>query len=118
MRELRNVVFRLALNARQDAIDRTLVEEVVAGENHSTDAETSDSFASALDAFLAEASPRPGTLYHAALARFEKPLIEHALRSMDGNQLRAAELLGINRNTLRKKLDELEIKPERFARRR
>ena len=118
VRELRNVVFRLALNARQDAIDRTLVEEVLAGENHSTDAETSDSFASALDAFLAEASPRPGTLYHAALARFEKPLIEHALRSMDGNQLRAAELLGINRNTLRKKLDELEIKPERFARRR
>ncbi|GAA3796388.1 nitrogen regulation protein NR(I) [Qipengyuania pelagi] len=118
VRELRNVVFRLALNARQDAIDRTLVEEVVAGENHSTEAETSDSFASALDAFLAEASPRPGTLYHAALARFEKPLIEHALRSMDGNQLRAAELLGINRNTLRKKLDELEIKPERFARRR
>ena len=29
-----------------------------------------------------------------------------------------AELLGINRNTLRKKLDELEIEPERFARRR
>ena len=118
VRELRNVVFRLALNARQDAIDRSLVEEVVASESRAPDAETTDDFASALDAFLAETSPRPGTLYHAALARFEKPLIEHALRSMDGNQLRAAELLGINRNTLRKKLDELEIKPERFARRR
>ncbi|NCP22716.1 MAG: sigma-54-dependent Fis family transcriptional regulator [Erythrobacter sp.] len=118
VRELRNVVFRLALNARQDAIDRSLVEEVVASESHPTETDTSDGFISALDAFLAESSPRPGTLYHAALARFEKPLIEHALRSMDGNQLRAAELLGINRNTLRKKLDELEIKPERFARRR
>ena len=118
VRELRNVVFRLALNARQDAIDRSLVEEVVAGESHPTGADKTDGFASALDAFLAEASPRPGTLYHTALVRFEKPLIEYALRSMDGNQLRAAELLGINRNTLRKKLDELEIKPERFARRR
>ena len=118
VRELRNVVFRLALNARQVAIDRVLVEEVAADETPSSDTTPDDGFAAAIDAFLREASPRPGTLYQAALARFEKPLVEHALRSMDGNQLRAAELLGINRNTLRKKLDELEIEPERFARRR
>ncbi len=118
VRELRNVVFRLALNARQEAIDRSLVEEVVAGETRAPGTPATDGFAAALDAFLAENAPRPGTLYHAALARFEKPLVEHALRAMDGNQLRAAELLGINRNTLRKKLDELEIEPERFARRR
>ena len=118
VRELRNVVFRLALNARQEAIDRSLVEEVVAGETRAPGPPATDGFAAALDAFLAENAPRPGTLYHAALARFEKPLVEHALRAMDGNQLRAAELLGINRNTLRKKLDELEIEPERFARRR
>ena len=118
VRELRNVVFRLALNARQEAIDRSLVEEVMAGETRAPGTPATNGFAAALDAFLAEHSPRPGTLYHAALARFEKPLVEHALRAMDGNQLRAAELLGINRNTLRKKLDELEIEPERFARRR
>ena len=118
VRELRNVVFRLALNARQEAIDRALVEEVMASETRAPGTTAVDGFAAALDAFLANTAPRPGTLYHAALARFEKPLVEHALRAMDGNQLRAAELLGINRNTLRKKLDELEIEPERFARRR
>jgi two-component system nitrogen regulation response regulator GlnG len=57
------------------------------------------------------------TVYHEALAVFEKPLIEHALRETQGNQLRAAQFLGINRNTLRKKLGELEIRPEEFVRR-
>jgi two-component system nitrogen regulation response regulator GlnG len=58
-----------------------------------------------------------GALYHGALAAFEKPLFEHALRETGGNQLRAAQLLGINRNTLRKRLDDLRIDPEGFARR-
>jgi two-component system nitrogen regulation response regulator GlnG len=55
-------------------------------------------------------------LYHAALSAFEKPLFEHALRHTLGNQLRAAQLLGINRNTLRKRLDDLRIDPDAFAR--
>ncbi|MCH2487477.1 MAG: sigma-54 dependent transcriptional regulator, partial [Erythrobacter sp.] len=100
VRELRNVVFRLALNARQEAIDRSLVEEITANETRAATTGAADDFAAALDGFLAEAAPQPGTLYHAALARFEKPLVEYALRETDGNQLRAAQLLGINRNTL------------------
>ena len=48
----------------------------------------------------ARPSRRHGALYHGALAAFEKPLFEHALRETGGNQLRAAQLLGINRNTL------------------
>ena len=63
---------------------------------------------------MAEAYPHPGALYHGALAAFEKPLFEHALRETGGNQLRAAQVLGINRNTLRKRLDDLQIDPERF----
>ena len=39
----------------------------------------------------------------------EKPLIEETLKATRGNQLRAAELLGLNRNTLRKKIRDLEI---------
>jgi two-component system nitrogen regulation response regulator GlnG len=50
-----------------------------------------------------------GDLHAALLARVEKPLIETALARTGGNQLRAAELLGINRNTLRKRIVELGI---------
>jgi two-component system nitrogen regulation response regulator GlnG len=51
----------------------------------------------------------PGDVHGALLARVEKPLIETALARTGGNQLRAAELLGINRNTLRKRILELGI---------
>ncbi len=55
------------------------------------------------------ASGEPQHLYSRLLARVERPLLEEILRRTGGNQLRAAALLGINRNTLRKKLTELGI---------
>jgi len=54
-------------------------------------------------------SPHRVALYSAALAAFERPLFLHALSITGGNQLRAARLLGINRNTLRKRLSDLTI---------
>jgi two-component system nitrogen regulation response regulator GlnG len=48
-------------------------------------------------------------LHEALLRRIERPLLERVLAHTGGNQLRAAALLGINRNTLRKKLTELGI---------
>lgn len=57
----------------------------------------------------------PAGLYHRILREVELPLIEAALDATGGNQAKCAELLGINRNTLRKKITELDI---RVARRR
>jgi two-component system, NtrC family, nitrogen regulation response regulator GlnG len=43
------------------------------------------------------------------LREFERPLLSLTLAATRGNQIRAAQLLGLNRNTLRKKLRELDI---------
>jgi len=48
-------------------------------------------------------------LYKNILAKFEKPLIEAVLERVHGNQLRAARQLGLNRNTLHKKINDLRI---------
>ncbi len=118
VRELRNVVLRLVLMARDEIIDVTTVADCLPSPGPGGTAEQRPCFDAALAQWLAEASATPGTLYHAALASFEKPLFEHALRETEGNQLRAAQLLGINRNTLRKRLTELQITVEPFTRRR
>ena len=52
--------------------------------------------------------PPPG-LYERVITEVERPLLELALHATGGNQLRTAELLGINRNTLRGKLTALNI---------
>jgi two-component system nitrogen regulation response regulator GlnG len=52
--------------------------------------------------------PSPG-LYDRILKELEKPLISLSLTATKGNQIKTAKMLGINRNTLRKKIKELEI---------
>lgn len=49
-------------------------------------------------------------LHRIVMEQVEKPLIELTLRSCRGNQVKAAQLLGINRNTLKKKIDTYKIK--------
>ncbi len=48
----------------------------------------------------------PCAIYDLVIGAVEKPLLAYILDRSDGNQTRAAEILGINRNTLRKKLRE------------
>ena len=54
----------------------------------------------------------PADLYNFVIREVEEPLLRVVLRHADGNQSRAAEILGINRATLRRKLRELGINPE------
>ena len=119
VRELRNVIYRLAVMARDDTIEAAQLDEVFAGEARAAPLPAGfevPGFDAALAYWLLEEQPAEGTLYQRALAAFEKPLIEHALGETRGNQLRAAKLLGINRNTLRKRIVELGVEPDRFAR--
>jgi len=57
----------------------------------------------------------PSDLYALIIERIERPLIELTLERTGGNQLQAAAILGINRNTLRKKIAALRITPRRGA---
>lgn len=53
-------------------------------------------------------------LYSLVMEQVEKPLIELSLKAYNGNQVRTAQMLGINRNTLKKKIDNYNIKPRRL----
>jgi two-component system nitrogen regulation response regulator GlnG len=55
----------------------------------------------------------PAGLYHRILRELEAPLIAATLATTRGNQIKAAEILGLNRNTLRKKIRDLDLKPLR-----
>ncbi|MGH6609252.1 MAG: helix-turn-helix domain-containing protein [Burkholderiaceae bacterium] len=52
---------------------------------------------------------RPHALLEMVTTAVERPLLEFAMAKADGNQCAAAELLGINRNTLRKKLQQYRL---------
>jgi two-component system nitrogen regulation response regulator GlnG len=56
-------------------------------------------------------SVSPTDLHNDLLAAVEPILLQEVLSSVDGNQIRAAGLLGINRNTLRKKLTDYGLDP-------
>ncbi|MFO7189816.1 MAG: helix-turn-helix domain-containing protein [Pseudomonadota bacterium] len=53
---------------------------------------------------------KPRSVYEMVLKHVEKPMLEAVLHRAEGNQTVAAEMLGINRNTLRKKIQQYKIK--------
>lgn len=55
-----------------------------------------------------------GEIYRTLLEELERPLIEAVLRRTEGNQLQAAKMLGINRNTLRAKIKKLNIDSKKW----
>ena len=117
VRELKNLVFRAAVMAREETIDEITIAALLdqnprAGEGHNA---TPSDLDAAVRHWLQIADPRAGCVYDLALAAFEAPLFAQILRATAGNQLKAAQILGINRNTLRKRLNDLALDPEAFA---
>jgi two-component system nitrogen regulation response regulator GlnG len=121
VRELKNFIYRLALLAREDVIDAEAVLPLLTQEApppaEDGGAPRAVDIATAVSEWLAVNRPPSGSIYNSAMAAFERPLFAEVLRETAGNQLRAAQALGINRNTLRKRLGELALDPEEFARR-
>ena len=65
----------------------------------------------AMDAYFRDLDgERPCAIHDMVICSVEKPLIETVLDRVDGNQTQAAQLLGLNRNTLRKKMKAYGIK--------
>jgi two-component system nitrogen regulation response regulator GlnG len=114
VRELKNLVYRAALLAREETIDAAGIAGLLEHTAPAGPGEPAD-LAGAIRRWVDAERPADGALYHTALAAFERPLFELALLRTGGNQLRAARLLGINRNTLRKRLSELDIDPDGFT---
>lgn len=124
VRELENLVRRLAALYTQDTITAELVETELSSstpanfdENEPQNMDIDQSIESYLGEYFAGFGndlPPPG-LYQRILRMVEPPLITAALTATRGNQIKAAELLGLNRNTLRKKLRDLEIRVVKSA---
>ncbi len=122
VRQLENAVRRLALTARAAAISRAEVEAVL-GSQPGNEAALGLSDGDRLSASVARHLQRyfdlhgnmlpPPGLYGRILREIELPLIEIALDATGGNQAKCADLLGINRNTLRKKITDLDIRVTR-----
>ncbi|NQV58643.1 MAG: nitrogen regulation protein NR(I) [Alphaproteobacteria bacterium] len=127
VRELENLIQRLVALYPEDVIEREVVEAELslmtmgAGGMGASDQSggdggmTGDSIGASVELHLARYfqahgdSLPPAGLYDRVLHEVERPLIQLCLSATRGNQIRAAELLGLNRNTLRKKIKELDI---------
>jgi two-component system, NtrC family, nitrogen regulation response regulator GlnG len=117
VRELENLVRRLAALYSQEVIGRDVIEAELAeaAPGGATDGMPNEGLGGAAERHLRDyfaahkGGLPPSGLYDRVLQEIERPLIQLSLGATRGNQLRAAQLLGLNRNTLRKKIRELDI---------
>lgn len=109
--ELKSVARRLVVRIKRSRVEAGDVDEIlptVAARVPLEDLAFEDMVKAKLGGFLARIDGYPvRDLYDNVLARVERPLFDLVLARTGGNQLKAAELLGLNRNTLRKKLTDL-----------
>nr|WP_255720590.1 nitrogen regulation protein NR(I) [Acuticoccus kalidii] len=127
VRELENLVRRLAALYPEDVITAAHIEhELDDGPATATPASPAGGMSESLQEaverhlndYFAEFGPSlpPPGLYHRIMREVEYPLVSAALAATRGNQIKAAELLGVNRNTLRKKIRDLDVRMMRGVR--
>ena len=123
VRELENLVRRVCALYGEDLITARIIERELA--DHTPVAEgqqgpetLSQLVERKLATYFAEEPDGlpPAGLYDRVLEEVERPLIQLTLAATRGNQLRAAEILGLNRNTLRKKIQDLGVEMARGRR--
>src|SRR5690606_29894690 len=125
VRELENLVRRLSALYADESISAEIVQNelnivdkpVVTGAAGPVDVSTA--VESHVGQLLREHEPNlpPPGLYQRVIDRVEAPLIAMALNACGGNQIKAADLLGLNRNTLRKKIRTHSIEIIKHSRR-
>ncbi|WP_293449736.1 sigma-54 dependent transcriptional regulator [Planktotalea sp.] len=119
VRQLENAMRRLGLGTRTDVITRAEIAMILGNqpdlEPILTGGTTTEKLSASVERHLRRyfdlhggALP-PAGIYMRILREFEQPLIEISLEATGGNQAKCADLLGINRNTLRKKITDLDI---------
>jgi len=118
IRELENLVRRLAALYSQEVIGIDVVEAELAGGLPSAEPSNpmeNEGLSSSVERHLreyfsahADGLPSAG-VYDRVLREVERPLISLTLEATRGNQIKAAQVLGLNRNTLRKKIRDLDI---------
>jgi two-component system nitrogen regulation response regulator GlnG len=119
VRELENLVRRLSALYSEEVIGVDVIDAELAGASESAtlpaESANGEGLAVAVerhitDYFAAHKGAMPAAgLYDRVLREIERPLIVATLGATRGNQIKAAYLLGLNRNTLRKKIRELDI---------
>ncbi|MEO0499304.1 MAG: nitrogen regulation protein NR(I) [Pseudomonadota bacterium] len=120
VRELQNIIRRLAALSREDVVTPAGVAEAIGDPQVAATAQGGD-LALMVEAeaarVLANGTVDADGLYEAIMRRVEPPILAAALAETAGNQIKAAALLGINRNTLRARLENRGIDATDFRRR-
>ena len=116
VRELKNVIERICLLSSSEEIPMSLVKEVLSEDRPDIDEIKEDNlelyFKKYLDKFFNNFDENIiiNNLHNSFISKVEKPLIESILNLFRGNQIKASKYLGLNRNTLRTKINKYGIK--------
>lgn len=124
VRELENLIKRMAALYAEESIGVEAIEMELASVASPTSQDTAESenLTDAIEKHLSTYfrlhgdSLPPSGLYDRVLHELERPLVKLTLNATGGNQIKAAKVLGLNRNTLRKKIKDLDINVVRGAR--